>query len=101
MTDARTLPGQYVKNGSDAAFRELAAIKKFEGLSYAGVAAMLQNETQRIPVLRLDRMRDVTDIKASFVLSTQQSDNGETQTRDEAVLQFQKLGNEWKATGVF
>ncbi len=76
-----------------------AAAQKFASMTDSQVTALLQQEVSGLSALRLDRTRDVSDTSVGFVISSQESDNGTTRTREEAVLTFTNTLGEWKATG--
>jgi len=77
------------------------AIKRLQGKSQSEIAEFLKNQIEGLNVLRLDRIKSVSDSEASFVLFSSETDDGEVRTRGEAVAVFQKIGTEWKSTGLF
>ncbi len=77
------------------------AIKRLEGKSQFEIAGFLKNQIEGLNVLRLDRIKSVSDSEASFVLFSTETDDGAVQTRGEAIAVFQKIGTEWKSTGLF
>ncbi len=75
-----------------------AVAKRFEGMSETDVSAALQNEVSGLPSLQLDRIKNVSDSEATFVLYSQETNNGVQKTRDEAVISFKNINGEWKST---
>jgi len=76
-------------------------LKMFSGKSEREIAEILQNEVQALKALRLDRVRDVSDASVSFVLFSEESDDGTVRTRNEAVATFTNIGGIWKSTGLY
>ncbi len=74
--------------------------QQIQGKSEDQVAQMLQGEVKSLSALRLDRVRDVSDSETTFVLYTEETDNGLVKTKDESVLKFRKIGNEWRCAGL-
>ncbi len=56
----------------------------------------LVQEISRIGGLRLDRKKSEPDGSVSFVLFSEESDNGSEKFRSEAVLKFKNVSGEWK-----
>jgi hypothetical protein len=77
------------------------AAKTFEGMSDAEIAAwlQLQSEMDGLDTLPLDRVQNVSDTEAAFVLYSEETDDGTVKTRDEAVATFMNIGGEWRFTG--
>jgi len=95
-----------MKSGDVHAFRasltpeaQESMTNQFEGKSDSEIAALLQNEISGLGVLRLDRVKNVSDTEATFVLYSSETDDGKTKARGEAVAQFKHIGGEWKFTG--
>ncbi len=59
-------------------------------------ATKLMQETQKIEEIHLDQKKEETTSSVTFVLQALQETNGNTVTRDETVLRFEKSGDEWK-----
>ena len=68
-------------------------------MSDAEIAAKIQKESVGLDTLCLDRTKNVTDTETTFILNSQETDNGVVRTKDEAVATFKEINGEWKATG--
>ncbi len=72
--------------------------QQFEGKTESEIAILLSEEIRQLPALRLDRKRVSADGKVTFVLYSEESDDGTTKTKDEAVMSFKHIGDAWKLT---
>lgn len=72
--------------------------QQFEGKTESEIAILLSEEISQLPALRLDRKQVSTDGKVTFVLYSEETDDGTTKTKDEAVMSFKHIGDEWKLT---
>jgi hypothetical protein len=70
--------------------------QQFEGKTEDEIATMLSADIGQLPALRLDRKKVSANGEVGFVLNSQETDDGTTKTRDEAVMTFRKIGGEWK-----
>jgi hypothetical protein len=70
--------------------------QQMDGKSDVEIADSLREEAAGIGGLRLDRKKFTTDTQVSFVISSHQSDNGATISRDEALLTLKNIAGEWK-----
>ena len=73
-----------------------AYANRFEGKTQAEIATRLNEDIGQLPALRLDRKKVSGDDAVTFVLYSEERDNGTTKTRDEAVMTFKIVGSEWK-----
>src|SRR5439155_7426461 len=68
----------------------------FEGKTENEILTMLSDEIGQLPALRLDRKKVSGDDAVTFVLYSEERDDGTTKTKDEAVMTFKNVGGEWK-----
>ena len=68
----------------------------FEGKTENEILTMLSDEIGQLPALRLDRRKVSGDDAVTFVLYSEERDDGTTKTKDEAVMTFKNVGGEWK-----
>jgi hypothetical protein len=61
------------------------------------VSAFLKDQVQQMQAIRLDRIKAASETETSFVLNSQDSDDGSIRTHDEAVLTFRNHDGQWKA----
>jgi len=70
--------------------------QQVDGKTDAEIATIFAEETRGMRGLRLDRKKSASDTEVTFVISSQETDDGATISRDEAVMKFKNLGGEWK-----
>ncbi len=68
----------------------------FQGKTENEILTMLSDEIGQLPALRLDRRKVSGDDAVTFVLYSEERDDGTTKTKDEAVMTFKNVGGEWK-----
>jgi hypothetical protein len=79
---------------------EVSMKRKFSNMSDADIAKALQEEIEGLNTLRLDRTKNETDNSVTFVLKIEETDDGTTRSRDEAVVSFTNILGQWKFTGL-
>lgn len=75
--------------------------KAFDGMSDAEVAEMLENQIDGLDTLPLDQVTNVSDDEMSFVLYSEDTTDGVTNTHDEAVATFVNINGQWRFTGMY
>jgi len=77
-----------------------AMAKQFENKSEAEIATTLSQGISKIQALRLDRKRVSPNGDITFVVWSEEHDNGQLRTKDEVTFQVQNVGGEWKFSGL-
>ena len=70
--------------------------QRFEGKTESAIMTMLSDEIGQLPALRLDRKKVSGDDAVTFVLYSEERDDGTIKTKDEAVMTFKNIAGEWK-----